>query len=81
MKINAYIKNLTLEEKASQLYQTAAVFLKATEAKNTGVVDGVDLSKQQLYNAGSILNFANAKEVKELSDLCLTVNLLIGTSR
>ena len=72
MKINEYIKKLTLEEKASQLYQTAAIYLKATEAENTGVVDEINLSKQQLYSAGSILNFSNAKEVKELSNLCMS---------
>ena len=66
--IEEYIKTLSLEEKASQLYQTAAIYLKATEAENTGVVDGIYLSKEQLYNVGSILNFSNAREVKELSD-------------
>ena len=57
--IEEYIKTLSLEEKASQLYQTAAIYLKATEAENTGVVDGIYLSKEQLYNVGSILNFSN----------------------
>lgn len=70
--IEEYIKTLSLEEKTAQLYQAAAFYIKATEAENTGTLDDICLSKEQLYNVGSILNVSNVKEIKEVSNLCVS---------
>ena len=71
MKIDECIKRLTLEEKASQLYQAAAAYLKETTAANTGLIDASSFLQEQVFNVGSILNFADAKEMKEISNLCI----------
>lgn len=71
MKIDECIKRLTLEEKASQLYQAVAAYLKETTAANTGLIDASSFLQEQVFNVGSILNFADAKEMKEISNLCI----------
>lgn len=71
LKIEKYVVALSLEEKAAQLFQTAATYLHQTTAENTGLVETNNKTKAKFYNVGSILNFVGATEMKELSSLCI----------
>lgn len=65
------IKGFTIHEKLAQLSQIPAVFIKSnTASNNTGEVSELGVTKQSLYNTGSVLNFYGADEMKEISDLC-----------
>ena len=71
LKIEKYVVALSLEEKAAQLFQTAATYLHQTTAENTGLVETNNNANAKFYNVGSILNFVGATEMKELSSLCI----------
>ncbi len=59
---------MTLEEKIGQLIQVNAVFLGDTDAEITGPMLKLGFRPEFMQNIGSVLNFKNAGEVKDIQD-------------
>lgn len=69
--VEKYIQELSLEEKAQQLSQSCGLYLNESKAENTGLIGDIHVSKSELYNVGSVLNFLDARDMKSLADLCM----------
>lgn len=67
--IKDLIKEMTIEEKASQLTQLSAVYIYAqTNADITGQMENIEATKEQLRHLGSVLNFNGAKEARSIRE-------------
>lgn len=68
-RIEKYIREMSLEEKARQLTQVNAVIVRAeTKAEITGADEGMDLSEADVAGVGSVLNFAGAEDAVAIQD-------------
>ncbi len=66
--IKKLISNMTLEEKIGQLIQLNAMFLGETDAEITGPMQKIGFEPEFMKNIGSVLNFKNVGEVKDIQD-------------
>ena len=60
------LSQMTIEEKIGQLTQYNANLFIQSDADITGPMADLGLTKNDLKNVGSVLNFKNAKEVYEI---------------
>lgn len=68
-KVDAIIKKLTLEEKLRQLTQVNAVVLDAhSKAELTGAASRVNLTKEDVWGVGSILNFTYRGDAQRIQN-------------
>ena len=68
-KVDAIIKKLTLEEKLRQLTQVNAVVLDAhSKAELTGAASRVNLTKEDVWGIGSILNFTYRGDAQRIQN-------------
>lgn len=71
------LEEMTLDEKIGQLVQVAGeTFLMDNVDVTTGPLKELNLSKEMLYNVGSILNIAGSEKVKKIQDEYLSKNRL-----
>lgn len=64
-KIRKLLEEMTLEDKARQLTQINALYIKPTaKAEVTGVSDDMRLSDDDIRGAGSVLNFGDAEDAQ-----------------
>lgn len=76
-KIYQLLKQMTLDEKIGQLVQVAGeVFLMDKVDVTTGPLKSLNLSKEMLYNVGSILNIMGVQKVKKVQEEYLSKNRL-----
>ena len=67
MDLNSLLKNMTLEQKLAQISQYNANCLDVSvSGEITGPAQKLDLKKEDIFSVGSVLNFGNANEVREL---------------
>ena len=68
---------MTIDEKIGQMIQIKGeVFLSDKVNLTTGPIKDINLSKEMLYNVGSILNTVGAEKVKKVQDEYLSKNRL-----
>lgn len=65
-EIKKLIKKLPLWVKAAQLTQLNASFIVDSKAEITGSAAELAVTEKQIFEIGSILNFAGAKEMREI---------------
>lgn len=71
------LNQMTLEEKVAQMIQIKGeIFLGNSVDTITGPLRDINLKESMLYNVGSILNMAGAKNIKEIQDNFLARNRL-----
>lgn len=76
-KLIDLLNQMTLEEKIGQLVQVAGeTFLMDDINPTTGPLKNLNLSKEMLYNVGSILNIVGSKKVKKIQKEYLSKNRL-----
>ena len=68
MNLKELLSKMTLEQKIGQLMQINANFIVNTNANNTGAVNELGLSQEQVDLVGSILNFSCAQEVIDIQN-------------
>ena len=74
-KLFDLLKQMTLEEKIGQLVQIAGgIFLQDDIDTTTGPLQDLALSKEMLYNVGSILNIVGSKKIRKIQDKYLSKN-------
>lgn len=65
--IDAMIQEMTVLEKARQLTQVSAVCLrKKTEAENTGIMEDLGITEEDIKETTSVLNFMYGGEMEEI---------------
>ncbi len=76
-KLKNLLKQMTLEEKIGQLVQIAGdIFLLDDIDTTTGPLKNLELSKEMLYNVGSILNIVGSEKIRKIQDEYLSKNRL-----
>lgn len=67
-KIKDLISRMTLKEKLCQLTQVNAAYLINSSAQLTGENNFLNLTREEFGMIGSVLNFADAEEMKRIQD-------------
>lgn len=76
-KILELLNEMTLDEKIGQMVQIAGdIFLEDDINVTTGPLKNLELSKEKLYNVGSVLNIMGAERVRKVQDEYLSKNRL-----
>ena len=76
-KLYELLGKMTLDEKIGQLVQIAGeVFLMDNIEISTGPLKDLGLSKEMLYNVGSILNIVGTKKIRKVQEEYLSKNRL-----
>ena len=76
-EIKNLLDKMTLEEKIGQMVQVAGdIFLADDINVETGPLKNLELSNEQLYQVGSILNVMGAERVKKVQDEYLSKSRL-----
>ncbi len=68
MDLKALLGKMTIEEKIGQLVQYNANLFIESDAEVTGPLTEMGLTKDDIKNVGSVLNFKNAQEVIEIQN-------------
>ena len=67
MKVEELLKQMTLEQKLAQISQYNAICLHiGSSGEVTGPAQELSLKREEIVSVGSVLNFGNADEVKEI---------------
>ena len=66
--VEKILMNMTIEEKIGQLTQYNAVMYVESDAKITGEMSFLNLTKEDLRYVGSILNFSSPLEMREIQE-------------
>ena len=75
MDIQKLLDSLTIEEKIGQMLQIAPFFfIREAEIEVSGHVYDLHLTKDQIFNAGSVLGIRNAEEMIKVQKLYLERN-------
>ena len=75
MDIQHLLNSLTLEEKIGQMLQIAPFFfIREAEIEVSGHVYDLHLSKEEIFNSGSVLGIKNAEEMIKVQKLYLERN-------
>ncbi len=75
VQIEDLLKKLSLQDKARQITQINADFIKAdVKAEATGVSDGFYLTKDDVFGCGSVLNFGDARDAEYIRKKYLEVS-------
>ena len=75
MDIHKLLDSLTIEEKIGQMLQIAPFFfIREAEIEVSGHVYDLHLTKDQIFNAGSVLGIRNAEEMIKVQKLYLERN-------
>lgn len=75
VQIEDLLKKMSLQDKARQITQINADFIKAdVKAEATGVSDGFDLTKADVFGCGSVLNFGDARDAEYIRKKYLEVS-------
>lgn len=76
-KLYQLLNEMTLDEKIGQLVQVAGeVFLMDKVEVKTGPLEHLNLSKEMLYNVGSVLNIMGTERVRKVQEEYLSKNRL-----
>lgn len=76
-KILELLNEMTIDEKIGQMVQIAGdIFLEDGINVSTGPLKNLELSKERLYNVGSVLNVMGAERVRKVQDEYLSKNRL-----
>lgn len=72
MDINALLKSLTREEKIGQLLQIAPFyFIKHSDVQVFGNITDLNLNRDQVFQAGSVLGIGSREEMREVQEAYL----------
>lgn len=72
MDLKLLLEQMTIDEKIGQLAQYNAVLFIDSEAEVTGpLLSKKGLTEEDIYRVGSILNFKNAEEMRQIQDMHL----------
>lgn len=75
VQIEDLLKKMSLQDKARQITQINADFIKAdVKAEATGVSDGFNLTKDDVFGCGSVLNFGDARDAEYIRKKYLEVS-------
>jgi len=66
--VEKILKNMTIDEKIGQLTQYNAIMYVESDATITGDMQSLNLTKEDLRYVGSILNFSNPLEMREIQE-------------
>src|SRR5690625_6687987 len=77
-KINSLLNEMTIEEKVGQLIQLATFFYDgaSTQGEITGPLEDMGISKDIVYQSGSVLGGSGAREVMNIQKEHLKTNRL-----
>lgn len=76
-KILELLNEMTLDEKIGQMVQIVGdIFLEDDINVSTGPLKDLELSKEKLYNVGSVLNIMGVERVRKVQDEYLSKNRL-----
>ncbi|GGH10553.1 glycoside hydrolase family 3 N-terminal domain-containing protein [Paenibacillus segetis] len=77
-QLSSLIRQMTIEEKISQLLQLAGPFFEGSESQGeiTGPMEAMGVSEELVRNTGSVLGLTGAKEVIQVQEAHLKKNRL-----